>query len=173
MKKLLFIFLFFLACFGFQQPVNYPSLPAYNSYGYFPGSNNAAHSMPYISASAAKSRLASNSHKNHLFAEKNYDSDYYRNEKNQISSCKQRFNNYKLKCAYSFEQRVSLTTESECEQLCVTNLLSLCQSYQYDNVGKICELYDIVPTQVNDDDIDMTSYRKAADDPLPNESIFL
>lgn len=108
-----------------------------------------------MSASATKSLFPSN---NHLYAQKNYDNDnLIEYKKDKALTCKRRFNNYQLKCAYSFERRMPVENENECEQFCITNLLKLCQSYQFDSVGKICELYDIAPSLNNNEDINLTS----------------
>lgn len=159
----------YLACFGFQQPLNYAPASAYSSYGYYPGNNGGSNGMPYIAASAAKSRMASNSH---IFADKNLDTDNFIDyNSDKLSTCKRRFADHRLQCAYPFDRRVPIT-ETECEQLCVKNLLSLCQSYQFDSIGKVCELYDIVPSYNEEDDTELTSFRKA-DDPLPGINYLL
>lgn len=58
-----------------------------------------------------------------------------------------RYEDQKIDCATPFDKRVPISSELECQQLCLENLLSLCKSFQYDILKKNCDLYDVSLTE--------------------------
>lgn len=139
-----------LGCFPlFQHPmVALPPAPqlsySYGGYAPPPGHYSAPSIGSYSgSPYAFKSRMASD-RGTFVTAEDSHDTQ---NIKSSTECTLDRYEDQKLDCATPFDRRVPISTEAECQQLCLENLLSLCKSFQYDLLKKNCDMYDVSLTE--------------------------